>query len=212
METLSLPTDLPFDYQLLMDRLEGRFRAPRNKIQSLCRSGEIIRVKKGLYVFGPDFARGPYSLEILANLIYGPSCISLQYALAYYGLIPERVTEVTCVTPKRDKLFDTPVGRFRYRYLRPSRYPVGVILHTIDTGRSFLIASAEKALADLLVLEYKRFRPDNTEELREFLFDNLRLEEEELQALDAGLCDEIASASGHPSVRLLCRAVRSEGD
>jgi len=71
---------------------------PRDKISDLLKKGTIIRVKKGLYVFGEDNRKKPYSKEILANLIYGPSYISLDYALQYHGLIPERVEAVTSVT------------------------------------------------------------------------------------------------------------------
>jgi hypothetical protein len=79
------------DYQQLMDYLKG-YAKPRDKIRAMLKAGEIVRVKKGIiYVFGEDYRRGPWSREILANLIYGPSYISLDYALSYYGFIPERV-------------------------------------------------------------------------------------------------------------------------
>ena len=61
--------------------------------------------KKGLYIFGKSVALQPYSKEVLANLIYGPSAISLSYALSYYGLIPERVHIVTSITNNRIKTF-----------------------------------------------------------------------------------------------------------
>ena len=57
----------------------------------------------------------PISTEILANLIYGPSSISLDYALYYYGLIPEHVRVVTSITPQRNKIFNTPIGQFTSR-------------------------------------------------------------------------------------------------
>lgn len=76
-----------FDYQILLNSLRG-YAHPRKKITALLRKGEIIRVKKGLYIFGAQHRRSPYCRELLANLIYGPSCISLEYALHYYGLIP----------------------------------------------------------------------------------------------------------------------------
>jgi hypothetical protein len=79
-----------FDYQTLLDSLK-KYECPRDKITSLLRQGAIIRVKKGVYVFGPKYTRRPFSREILANMIYGPSCISLDFALHYHGLIPERV-------------------------------------------------------------------------------------------------------------------------
>ena len=105
----AIPTEV-FSFQQLMDCLAG-YAKPRDKIGALLRRGDIIRVRKGLYVFGPDYRRGPWSREVLANLIYGPSYISLDYALAYYALIPERVEEVTSVTLSRSRRFDTPLGR-----------------------------------------------------------------------------------------------------
>ena len=61
-----------FDYQTLVDVLKGYSR-PRNKIEDLIHKGVIVRVKKGLYVFGNDYRRRPYSKELLANLIYRTS-------------------------------------------------------------------------------------------------------------------------------------------
>ena len=71
----TIDTDV-FDYQQLMDCLVG-YAKPQDKIRALLRSGEIVRVKKGIYVFGEDHRRGPWSRETLANLIYGPSYLSL---------------------------------------------------------------------------------------------------------------------------------------
>src|SRR3989338_5882529 len=119
--------DYPFLLQLLRE-----YAQPRDKITWLLKNRILIRVKKGLYIFGPEYARAPYSIEVLANLIYGPSYISMEYALSFHGLIPERVEIVTSVTSKRDKEFATPVGVFRYRYLHPRKYFVGVINHKID--------------------------------------------------------------------------------
>lgn len=102
-----------FDYQTLMDCLRGYAR-PRDKVSALLKKGSIIRIKKGLYIFGDLYRRRPYSREILANLIYGPSYISLDFALQHYGLIPECVEAVNSVTTGRSFRFVTPVGLFTY--------------------------------------------------------------------------------------------------
>ena len=83
-----------FDYPALMGAL-SQYANPRDKVTSLLRRGTIVRVKKGLYVFGEAYRRRPYSRELLANLIYGPSFVSLDYALAFHGLISERVEVIT---------------------------------------------------------------------------------------------------------------------
>ena len=109
------------DYIVLKNLLVG-YAYPRDKITQLLKSGVLVRVKKGLYIFGHAYAKQPYSKEVLANLIYGPSAISLTYALSYYQLIPEQVVTVTSITPKRTKQFKTPVGNFTYTYLSTSKY------------------------------------------------------------------------------------------
>ena len=131
-----------FDYQTLIDAL-GDLSAPRDKITTLLQQGIIIRVKKGLYVFGDRYRRQPYSKELLANLVHGPSYISLDYALAYHGLIPERVEALTSVTPNRSRRFATPVGLFIYRQVPARAYEVGVVRAEADHEQAFLIASPE---------------------------------------------------------------------
>ena len=144
---VELPFDHPFDYQLAMDRLAG-YRAPRNKLRNLCLRGDVVRVRKGLYV-APTFPGRPPSVDplVLAPLIYGPSYVSLETALSWHGLIPERVDEITSVTCKRARLFGTPLGRFSYRPINEVAYSYGVGLQTA-AGGSFFLAEPEKALCD----------------------------------------------------------------
>ena len=181
----------PFDYQFLMDRLKGRFRAPRNKIQSLCRSGEIIRVKKGLYVPGTQPGEVPkVDPLVLSGLIYGPSYVSLEAALAWHGLIPEQVDEITCMTLKRGKLFRTPLGRFAYTPISESVYPIGIRLVS-GRGGSWFMAEPEKALCDWIA------RVKGLEAMRDVpavLTENLRVEPADLEQLRIDLVLEIASA------------------
>lgn len=186
MDAFQLRRAIPseeFDYTLLRSVLATYSNVDR-KINELLRSGTIARVKKGLYIFGPRYNSKPIVKETLANLIYGPSCVSLEYALAYHGLIPERVEAVTSVTPKRDKSFETPVGRFTYRYLRPERYSAGIDQVWIDDRHPVLMASPEKALCDYLTLN--KIPPIlNMEEAMSFLETDLRIQTTKLARLDA---------------------------
>ena len=148
---LKLPTDGPFDYQLAMERLR-EFRAPRDKLRHLCAQGEVVRVKKGLYV--PGWRRGeeaPVDPLVLAGLVYGPSYVSLETALALYGMIPERVEEITCVTSKRARQFRTPLGRFVYRPVNERVFSYAVKLEQVRGG-TFFLAEPEKALCDRIAL------------------------------------------------------------
>ncbi len=140
-------TQEEFDYQTLLDCLKDYAR-PRDKISDLLRKRSIIRIKKGLYIFGDEYRRKPYSREILANLIYGPSYISLDNALQHHGLIPERVEAVTSVTTGRSRKFSTPVGLFTYRMIPLNAFRFGMDRVEMSDGRAFLMATPEKALAD----------------------------------------------------------------
>jgi len=171
-----------FDHPLLTSVLSP-YEAVDRKINELLKAGDIIRVKKGLYVFGPELRQQPVCKETLANLIYGPSCISMEYALSFHGLIPERVETVTSVTPKRDKEFETPIGRFTYRYLNPSKYPCGIDQIWIDPQHPVLISSPEKALCDYIALN--EVPPiSNREEAKDFLQSDLRIDEDSLKRFD----------------------------
>jgi len=141
---------------------------------------EIIRIKKGLYILGKPYSIKHFYRETLSNQIYGPSYISLEYALSFYGMIPEKTETVTAVTSKRNKIFNTPVGRFTYRYIKPDLYSYGVTLISLDENHNILIAAREKALADIL---YFADRLKNTAELRSFLFESLRIDSEEINKL-----------------------------
>lgn len=141
------------DYQALMAQLPPNSH-PRRKIKELENKGYLIRLKKGLYVLSEELVGKPYAIEIIANLIYGPSYLSLEYALSYYHLIPERVELITSVTIQKNKTFNTPLGNFNYQHLSPHLYPLGVSLQQINDDRTFIIASPEKAIMDLFTLKF----------------------------------------------------------
>ncbi len=192
MRAFELPTQTPeLDYGLLMDRLKG-YQRPREKISELLRGGTLVRVKKGIYVLGPRFGRDA-SLPVLANMIYGPSYVSRHYALAVHQLIPERVFEITSMTPNRNKRFETPLGVFSYELSPAGLYAVGVTRIPLDERRGFLIATPEKALADLIYRE----RLESLSELEAFVIEGLRIEPGELGRFRLGLLDRIRRC--HPS-------------
>jgi predicted transcriptional regulator of viral defense system len=94
---------------------------PRDRVTKLLATGDLIRIKKGIYI--DPHSQYPYSKGILANLIYGPSYVSLEYALQHHNLIPEAVHVVTSVTTGREKRYRTPVGDFDYAHM-PQRFSI----------------------------------------------------------------------------------------
>ncbi len=201
-----------FDYQILTDALRD-LSAPRDKTTLLIREGVVVRVKKGLYVFGDKYRKYPYSKELLANLVYGPSYVSLDYALAYHGLTPERVEALTSVTPNRSRRFATPVGLFIYRQIPARAYEVGAVRVEAERQQAFLIASPEKALADKIV-SVRGGRIASIAEMGRFLEADLRVDVGALRSLSAERIDDFAARYRSLKLRhlggLMRRIQRSE--
>ena len=195
-----------FDYQTLLDCLKNYAR-PRDKISDLLRKGSIIRIKKGLYIFGDEYRRRPFSREILGNLIYGPSYISLDYALQHYGLIPERVEAVTSVTTGRSRRFPTSVGLFTYRMIPVEAFRIGMDQIEIGDGRAFLMATPAKALADKLY-DVRGIAIQSQKEMSNYLETNLRIDLAALQELKPMELDAIALRYQSRKIRLLSDLVR----
>ena len=193
---LDLPL-FPFDYTFLSHLLEN-YGSPRVKIGRMIRKGEIIRIKKGLYLRSPEYG-GRIETKILANLIYGPSYISYESALSFWGLIPERVETLTSAVFKRKKMYETPVGSFWYRVVPKNVYPIGVSLIPYhDTY--FLMASKEKALCDLTAT-IKGIKTD--QDVEEYLYNDIRLDIDVLVEFDIQLLMEIKAVYLKPSVKHL---------
>lgn len=194
------------DYTFVMDNFKG-YSSPRAKLTRHLRQGDLIRVKKGLYIFGPQYRKNPYVPELMANKIYGPSYVSREYALAFYGLIPEYVTEITSVSTKRHRHFDTPIGRFSYSHLPLALYQVGYTLIPFRDNITVLFATPEKALADLLYL--RSDRPETHQELMDLLFEDLRLNEGAVAKMRITLFTKILQVGGSSTLKLIIESLRS---
>lgn len=102
----------------------------------------FIKIRNGLYALRSD---PPSDLEI-ANRLYGPSYISLEYALAYYQLIPETVYTLTSVTTKITREFTVQGKSYEYSRIKSKAY-TGYRLVKEGQAR-ILMALPEKALVD----------------------------------------------------------------
>jgi hypothetical protein len=163
-----------FDYTQLMMVL-SEYRKPRDVVTDLLRRQQVIRIRKGLYIFGPLWRRSEVSPMTLANLLYGPSVVSLDFALAWHGLIPEHVETITSISTGRSRVYETPAGRFTYHQLTTARFASSIVTGG-TSPMNWLMSEPLKALADKVWAD-KRFQPGSGATFSDYLFSDLRLDD-----------------------------------
>jgi len=208
MKTIELKNALPlsiFSHEMLYSLLEKSVSNVNDKISNLVKSGELVRLKKGFYTFSKAYLTRPIDLISVANTLYTPSYVSFDYALSYYGMIPERVSEITSATSKNEKLFETQSGRFSYKKVPIQAYSIGVdwIYDDVEGGR--FIATAEKALCDKI--RYDRGIGTLTQgAMLEYLKYDLRLDI--IKPLDSHLIEEIATVYRSKNLKTLSEVIK----
>ena len=153
--------------RMLNEELKN-YTNPGAAIRRMVSKGTLIPVRHGLYETDPDVPG-----QCLAMLVYGPSYLSFEYALSYYGLIPEATVRYTSASFRKHKTkeFHTPFGVYSYRDIPESAYPWEINLLS-EKGYPFAIAGPEKALCDKL---YTVSPLSNRYELEEWLFEDMRI-------------------------------------
>ena len=147
-----------------------------NNLTRWQRQGLIVKLRQGFYVFQEAVSQPNFAF-FLSNFIYRPSYVSLHTALAFYGIIPEAVIQVTAVSSLKTADFKNGVAQFSYKSIKPDLFfgyeqkPFG--------DRSISIATPEKAILDLLYL-YPFYNTESE-------IENLRLDEDFMRnELDTG--------------------------
>jgi hypothetical protein len=126
------------------------------------KKGLVRPLRRGLYVLGRAERQIEPSRFYLANQMYLPSYVSLESALAFYGMIPEFVGATTSVTPRKTARFENDFGIFTYQRIEPKAY--GCFESMKDSqDLTVLVALPEKALVDFFYLNLADFTPSNPE-------------------------------------------------
>lgn len=200
--------NVPFGHEVLLSLLKG-YRRPNDKIADWLAKGVLLPIRRGLYVLGPDERENPISLPLVANVLYGPSYVSLEFALSRHGLIPEGVFDVTSVTLRRSRVMATPLGRFSYTHMPLPAYGIGVRTEQGPGGVSFLLASPEKALCDLVMLT-RRLPNMSVSAMQSWLLEHRRMDAGILRELDRQVVLECVAA-GYKArhLRILAEALES---
>jgi hypothetical protein len=182
----------------VLSALLSDVKFPKDKITRLANNGSLVRVKNGLYLIADKSGELAVSKELVANHLYGAAYVSLETALAYYGMIPERVYTVRSMTTKRAKTFTTPLGNFEYKTVSANYFSIGLRQEIVENKYAFLIATPTKAVCDMIVAT-PNLRLQSVGAMRSYLTEDLRIEEEVLGGLDREIveqCVEVGKKRG----------------
>lgn len=168
----------------------------RRQMSRWVAAGRLYQLRRGLYAPAPPFQRTKPHPFVVANLVVRSSYVSLQAALAYYGLIPEATSAVTSVTTKRPGRWETPLGVYEYRHVKVGMF-FGYRLVEVSPGQRAFIASPEKALLDLVHLQPGGDDPAYLQELRL----------QNLERLDVQVLQQLAEQAGSPKLQRAARRV-----
>lgn len=200
--------NVPLSRQVVLDLLKNYIR-PNDKISELMKSGELIPLKNGLYISGSKDDYNTPEPFLIANHLWGPSYISLDSALSYWGLIPERVYEISSITMKVSKKYQTTQGRFTYRFMPSPYYSFGVKSVKLSPGQVVLIAKPEKALCDKIITT-AGLNLRSPAQTRTFLLDDLRIDLESLRKLNLKeIKSWIGDAPKKQSLRMLVKTLEN---
>jgi len=177
------------------------------KIANLKKKNILKSIKKGFYIHNSSITKNIISKELLSNnLLDNPSYISLDYALYFYGLIPEVVHEITAITTKRSKVFETNIGIFSYTQTKTALFKIGLRIESFTMG-NFLIASKEKALCDKVYFT-RNIELTAKTKMIEFLKDDLRIDLEDLEGLDTHIFREYYDTSKSKKIYILLNLIK----
>lgn len=181
---------IPLQHSVVAEEMV-EYGSPKDKISSLEKSGSLIRLKNGLYVVSKSISNQNLSLELIANRLHGPSYVSFESALWYWGVIPERVYITKSATLKRAKNYTTPLGLFEYIKVPDVYFSIGLQHVVKEDAYAFIIARPEKAICDL-ILSTAGLRIQSLKAMREYLYEDLRIDDELTQSWDLKIIHECA--------------------
>lgn len=187
---------------MLKEKYRG-YANPLDKIKRDADKGVLVRLTNGIYE--TDKGTDPC---LLASSILSPSYLSFDWALSHYGLIPEKVVSITSATlgNRKNKTFENYFGRYEYTDIPAKAFPEG--LTYLENGEySVKIATKEKAICDSLC---KWRVVKNVKDLKDLLFLDKRIGEDEFATCDFKLMERLAGLYGKTNLKLLMKLIKKE--
>ena len=166
----------------------------RRQLSRWTSAGWIYQLRRGVYALAPPYQKTKPHPFVVANALVRGSYVSLQSALAFYGIIPEYTPVVTSVTTGRPRSWETPLGDYVFQHIKHTWFH-GYQRLDLGGDQHAFVARSEKALLDLVYLQPGGDAPEYLAELRL----------QDLEKLDLDRLARLAGESGKPKLR---RAVR----
>lgn len=190
-ESIATLAELPISTPMLLPYLSG-YKRPYDKIDALVKSGYLYQLRRGLYVAGPSIKTNHPELFLIANHLYGPSYVTAESALSYWGLIPEKVTRIISATTRKTTIFKTQVGHFHYFHLSQEAYSIGLSQAKLSDQQTVLMATPEKALCDLVV-QTRGLNLRTVKQTKQFLEEDIRFDIQTVPTLNVSLLADCVS-------------------
>ncbi|MDP8213241.1 MAG: hypothetical protein P9X22_08155 [Candidatus Zapsychrus exili] len=184
---------------LLNDSNDTKYSLMKRAISS----GDVIRLKRGVYCLSKEYQRYGINLWHISQVLYGPSCVSLESALSYHGWIPEGVFSTTCASMKRSVSYENVLGTFVYHCVPLNNF-YRQVKRIESLKESFFMASPLKALCDYVYVYKKDWNSIAP------LVQSLRIDEDVLGQISLKGCNELLENYKSKRVKRFIRGLKKE--
>lgn len=194
-----------FSTAAVSDLVDGSRQRRWGLVHRALESGELTKLKRGLYLLDPALTGQTVSAYTIANRLVPESYISMETALSYHGWLQEEPVEIqSCIPSGKSRSYSNPIGEFVYRTLPAlgSDYYLGVH-RNVTSSDVYMIAGVERALGDTLYFRKPEWRGISG------LCDELRIDMNVLEELDTTLLGQLGEFYRSGTVRQLLRKLLS---
>lgn len=179
----------------------GNNQLIKNQLTRWQKAKKVVRLKRNLYILDDNNRKINPSRLFIAFEMYKPSYVSMEYALSFYGIIPEKVTDLTSITPKKTAVFENVYGKFIYQHIKINCF-TGFEEQKDESGLSYYMATPEKAVVDYIYLNQSNIKGD----FKQILFESLRFQNTNI--LSQKKMNDYANLYSNQKLKLILKQVK----
>lgn len=160
--------------------VEGTPQRRHNLVNRAVKTGELVRLKRGIYLLDNTLRDYPAHPFALAQAYVPGSYVSFETALAHHGWIPEAVHMTASVTPSREahEHEHPSFGSFSFHPLATQPgYFLELVARQQTQQQTMFVAKPFRALMDLVCLRKVEWQGMS------WLTDGLRIDRESLRSI-----------------------------